>query len=399
MVFGISDDFVINMIWVIVSFSLFIFFYPRLMVAQMVLVLERSAIMLENFRHSGKNIVLRKISKNPTREIREAVSNFLEFFLIGPVTTDPFGIMKKIENVVVMHDKKMNYFADQVAPKMPKEEKANLVMSLSGAMTLNQIAKIVRHFVETVKKTKNLQIAMMLQMQLPMIEKFSKALLKGTEAFANGWPVGDSVGPLVASYLIGKSPVKEVEDDTIVAKKKIKGKTVYIVRAKGPGGRLGRIGKVIENISKKQKISKIITVDAAGKLEGEKTGSIAEGIGVAIGGIGIDSAYIDNLSAEKGIPLDAVAIKMGQEEAIMPMRTEVLDAVPNVIKMVEKNIANTKGNNIVVVGVGNCVGVGNNEESAKKISEEIRRIAKIVKVNEEKEKKHENSFAHRFLGM
>ena len=38
-------------------------------------------------------------------------------------------------------------------------------------MGLRQISKIVRHYVETAKKFKNLQIAMVLQMQLPIIEK------------------------------------------------------------------------------------------------------------------------------------------------------------------------------------------------------------------------------------
>ena len=42
-------------------------------------------------------------------------------------------------------------------------------MGLSGAVSLHSIAKIVRHYVETVRKTKNLQLALMLQMQLPMM--------------------------------------------------------------------------------------------------------------------------------------------------------------------------------------------------------------------------------------
>lgn len=395
---GLSNDIIGNAVYFLLFF-VFIFFYPRIMITQMLWSLERSAVMLENLTHKGKNIVLRKISQKPSKEIRDAVTNFLDFFTIGPISTDPYGIMKKIENVMSMHDKKMNYFAKQVAPKMSAEESANLVMSLSGAMTLHQIAKIVRHIVELVRKTKNLQFALILQMQLPLIEKISKAMLKGTEAFANGWPVGDSVGPIVASHLIGKSKANEIEEDTIVVKKKIKGKNVYIIRAKGPGGRLGRLGKSVEKIAKRQKLAKIITVDAAGKLEGEKTGSIAEGIGVAIGGIGIDSSYIDNISAEKNIPLDAVAIKMSQEEAIMPMTNEVLNTVPKVIQMVEKNIAETRGNNIVVVGVGNCVGIGNDVDSAKKAMEEIKRIAKIVKKREDEEKKENKSVIAKLIGM
>ena len=59
---------------------------------------------------------------------------------------------------------------------------------------MRQIAKIVRHNVELAKKFKNLQIAMILQMQLPIIEKIAESELKGAQAFVSGWPIGDSIG-------------------------------------------------------------------------------------------------------------------------------------------------------------------------------------------------------------
>jgi hypothetical protein len=229
-------------------------------------------------------------------------------------------------------------------------------------------------------------------MQLPLIEKISKALLKGTEALTNGWPIGDSVGSLVGAHLIGKSRAKEVEEDTIVAVKKLKGRTIFVVKAKGPGGRLGKLGKVVEKLVKRQKISKIITIDAAVKLEGEKTGGIAEGVGVAIGGIGVDRAYIENISTKQGIPLDSYVIKMSQEEAIQPMQKEILLAVPKVVKMVEENIKNSRGK-IIVVGVGNSCGIGNNEKDAQKAEKLINDVLKIMKKRKEEEKEKESKWS------
>ncbi len=283
-----GQDFFSQIFFFILFFG-FIFFYPRLMLMQVMFQLERSVRMLEDFSHKGKSIAVHKVSKSPSKSIRESISNFMEFFVIEPVSIDPYGIMPKIEHLMNLSEKRFKYFVKSIAPKLSEEEKANMTMTLAGAISLNQIMKIVRHFVEIVKKTKNLQIAMLLQMQLPFIEKISKAMLKGTEAFANGWPVGDALGPLVASHMIGDSRAKNIADDeTIVVKKRIKGRNVFIIRARGPGGRLGKLGKAVEILSKKRKVAKIISIDAAAKLEGEKTGSIAEGIGEAIGGIGVD---------------------------------------------------------------------------------------------------------------
>lgn len=352
--------------------------------------LDRSVRMLEGLTVNAKKIVIRKVSKKPSQKVKEAISNFLEFFMIEPISLDPYGIIRKLEHITTLSEKKFKYFAKNIAPNLDSEAQANLVMGLSGAISLNQVTKIVKHFVELVRKTKNLQYGMIIQMQLPLIERIAKALLKGTEALTNGWPIGDSTGSLVGAHLIGKSRTKEIEEDTLLARKKMKGKKVFVIKAKGPGGRLGKLGRAVEKLIKRQKIAKIITIDAAVKLEGEKTGSIAEGIGVAIGGIGVDRAYIEDIATKEEIPLDSVVIKMSQEEAIMPVRKEVLSSVPKVVKLVEENIAKTKQKgNIIVVGVGNCSGIGNDEKAAKQAEEEIKKIIKIVKKREEEEKKKE----------
>jgi hypothetical protein len=360
---------------------------PLLMLYQALGRLEQKAFMFESLAIKGKKFVVSKISKTPTRELKNEIDQFLEFFMIEPVSLDPFGIINKIEHIVDLWEDKFKIFVKQIAPKANEEEQANLVSALSGAMSLHQVAKVVRHFVETIKKTKNLQLALILQMQLPMIERIAKALLKGTEGLANGWTLGDGIGSLIGAHLIGSSRTKEFDDETLIARTRIKGKNITIIKAKGPGARLGKLGKAVESIIKKEKISKIITIDAAAKLEGEKTGGIAEGVGVAIGGIGVDRAYIENLAVQNNIPLDCIAIKMSQEEAFMPMKREILDSIPKVIKLVEKDIASAKGN-ILLIGVGNTCGVGNNKKDAEKAEELIKKVLAIVKKrNEEEEKK------------
>ncbi len=368
-------------------FIVFLFIYPRLLISQMLWKLEQTARELEGMTSSAKKIVTRKVSNNPSRELKDAVSNFLEFFIIEPVNLDPYGIVKKIEHVVDQSEEKFKYFVKKIAPKFDSEAQADLTMGLSGAISLNQISKIVRHYVEMVKKMKNLQYGLIIQMQLPLIERISKALLKGTEALTNGWPIGDSIGPYIAAGMIDKG-LREVEEDIVASKKRIKNRDVIIMKAKGPGGRTGKLGKAVEKIVKKQKISKIITIDAAAKLEGERTGSVAEGVGVAIGGIGVDRVYIENIATQKDIPLDSFLIKMSAEEAIMPMRLEILNATPKVVKAVEENIAeSSRGGKIIVVGVGNTSGVGNDKKSAKEAELTIKKIIHKVNIQEKEEEK------------
>lgn len=373
-----------NILWFI-FFIFFMFFYQKIMITQMLWKFEQTAEMLEGMAVKGKKIVLKKISKKPDKKLDENVSNFLEFFMIEPVNLDPYGIMKKIEHLTNLEEKRFKYFVKEIASSLDEESQANLVMGLSGAISLNQVAKVVRHYVEMIRKYKNLQLAMLLQMQMPMIERIAKALLNGTESLSNGWPIGDCAGSLVVAHMIGDQKAKEIEEDTVMAVKRMKGKNVYFIKAKGPGGRLGRLGKSVERIIKKNKIAKIISVDAAAKLEGEKTGSVAEGIGVAIGGIGVDRSYIENLAVQKNIPIDSVVIKMSQEEAIQPILNEIISATPRVIKIIENNVKKTRGN-VIVVGVGNTAGVGDNKKSAEEAEKLAKNILKIVK-GRKKEKK------------
>src|SRR3989338_5072160 len=149
--------------------------------------------------------------------------------------------MKKIEHLVKLSERRFKHFIESVAPKFDSETQADLMMGMSGAISLHQISKLVRHFTELVRKTKSFQLAIIIQMQLPFIERISKALLRGTEALTNGWPIGDSIAPYVVEHMIDK--YKEFDEETIIAKKRAEGRDVIFIRAKGPGGRTGNLGK------------------------------------------------------------------------------------------------------------------------------------------------------------
>ncbi|MHA1972635.1 MAG: DUF1512 family protein [Candidatus Hodarchaeales archaeon] len=363
------------------------FAYPKLMIYQKILKLENSATKLVSMFTKTQNIILKKINKKSDKNLKQRVRSFMQFFVINPVNLDPYGILKKFEFLSDQEKDRFEYFVDEIIPELDEEEKANLMMALSSSMRLFQITKVVKHFLELTKKTKSQYYAMMLEMQLPMIEETAKSLTEGTEALSNGWMIGDSIGPFVAANLIGNSRVKEIDEGTVISRRKYKRRDVIVIKAKGPGGRTGNPGRVLEKLSKKEKISKIITIDAAAKLEGERTGTIAEGVGVAMGGIGVERSYIEDIAVKNKIPLDSIIVKMAEKEAIMPMTEPVLEATPKVLKILDETIERTKEKGtIVVIGVGNTSGVGNSKKDALKSKDEMKKIIKRIKSEDKKKR-------------
>jgi hypothetical protein len=376
--------------WILWFFFLiiFFFFYPRLMVSQIMWKLERTARDLEVMSDKAKKYVMNQITEKPDKRIRDSINRFFEFFMITPVGLDPFGYVPKLDHMLENQRDRFEYFVDQVAPKMDKEKQANIQMGLAGGITVHEISKVVRHYVELVRRTKNIQIAMVLQMQLPLIERIAKAMFKGTKALSKGEPIGDGLGPLVAADLIGSRKTSEVEKDIVMARIPMDGRNLLVLKAKGPGGRIGFPGKAVSKLVKKQRVERIISIDAAAKLEGEKTGSLAEGVGVAMGGPGVERTFIEDIVVKKRIPLDSIVVKMSQEESIMPMRKVIKDALPEVRKSLKRSLERTKkGDTVIVVGVGNTSGVGNDGDSVKKVSEWVEQNERKIKEMERKKKK------------
>ncbi len=384
-----SDIF--SIIWILVFFFM-MFFYPKLLLYQILARFLRTSKLLDSLAEAGNRRILSKIKGGKDEESK--IRTFLDFFIITPVSLDPFGIIKKLEHIINQEFSKFKYFADRVAKNLNEEEKWNFISALSAQMALHQISKVIKHYIHLIEKTKSYQLGLIVQMQLPLIEKYSKSLQKAVEAFLNNQPIGDSAGPLLAALMM-KNRTKEI-NDVVYSIEKINGKKVIVVKAKGPGARVGRLGRAVEELIKKFKVEKIITVDAAVRLESEKTGEIAEGVGVAIGGIGVEKAIIEEIATNKKIVLDSYLIKMSQEEALYHMKEEILNAVLEVKRRVEENIKESREKVIMVVGVGNTCGVPNNNK-LEDVIEKIRKGSRDIKKWEEEEKKKEKeSFG---LGM
>jgi hypothetical protein len=371
-----GGDWLSTIIWFIL-FIIFIFFGPRLMTTQTILKLEKEVSELEGMAEKSKSYILKSISKKSKKNAKNEINNFMEFFAVTPIGTDPYGIMKKLDHIIRNYDNRFRYFVDQIIPDAPKEKKKNIKNALSGAITTHQIAKIVRHYLELIKKYKMFQLAMVIQMQIPLITRIAKAAMRATHAFVDGIPIGDGIGPLVTASLI-KEKVKKFEDEEfVIVKTKMNGKDVWISKAEGPGASTGYPGKFLIKFFKKQKIDRIITVDAGLKLEGEKTGTVAEGVGIAMGGIGVDRYEIEEIAVKRNIPLDAIAIKVSDEEALEPMKKEIFDSIPRAVDAIKSSLERAKKNEkILIIGVGNTCGIDNDFKTIKEVEKKVKKHTK-----------------------
>jgi hypothetical protein len=377
-----------QIIWALLFFA-FILFYPRFMMYKMIADIEVVAEMIEGYTRRAVGLI-EEVSKEKggsKADPRPAIERTLDFFLIPPVDLDPYGILNKIEHLIDKTEDRLTGVVDQISPGADKVWRANTLSLLKGGIGLNMMAKIVRHYAEFVKKTKNLQIAMVVQMSLPLIKKVARAQMKGVEAIAEGKPIGDSIGPLVAAWLSRGCTSYEIARDVVCCETEIKGRRAYILKADGPGATLGKLGDAVKTLVEEKDIKKIITIDASLKLEGEKTGKVSEGIGAAIGDPGPEKAKMEEAALKKDIPLEALAIKMSVEEAISPLCDDISGSKDWAVELVTEGIERVpEGGEVVVVGVGNTCGIGNSPESVK-----------ALKCPKRKEEEEEESLADKII--
>jgi hypothetical protein len=302
-----------------------------------------------------------KISVKPSIDPSEKIDKFLEYFTIMPVDLDPNGIIGKLDHIMRIKDERIRSEIKRMADGITDTHTSRVENILEAATALNMIFKVVRHFYLMGKRTTNMFILVQLQMVMPLLLQEAEALQNGISAFKNGQPIGDSIGPMVVGKMMIGKEKKLISRETLYTEDEYQGRKLYLLKAEGPGGAVGRPGEGVQRLAGEMglKIDAIIMIDAALKLEGEKTGAVAEGIGAAIGGIGVERYQIEDIATRFNIPVYAVIVKESIQDAISIMRKEISDSFDKVSNTVFKVIEDKTfvGQSILVVGVGNTLGV------------------------------------------
>jgi len=345
-------------------FFVFLFYGQRFQMQIMLREVESSLHKLRYIKDEGRKIAIETIKEigKPQTDPTARADRFLEYFTITPQSLDPAGVVWKLEHILDVRDVRFKDEVKLMAPSADETQTYNLENTLEAAMALNYIYKVIRHFYLLGKKTLSLYIIMQIQMTLPLIMREAEAYANALKAFAHGQPIGDGGGALVAAKLMHGYETRKIPKDNVGATVPIEGRTAYVIKAEGPGGNVGKPGDAIKTIIEENegKIATIVMVDAALKLEGEEVGEVAEGVGAAIGGPGVDQFKIEESILKYRIPINAVIIKEDIGDAVSPMRKEIFDAADKAVERIKQVILERtkEGDKVIIVGVGNSIGIG-----------------------------------------
>jgi len=346
------------------SFILFILFGQKIQLWTMLWNMSGALKKLELMKSEAKALTVKTFSEigKPKEDPAPRLNALLEHFFISPVDMDPAGVVWKLDHLLDVRDSKFKDDVRRIAPEADEVQVNNLENLVEGALALNTVYRIVRHYYLLGKKTQSFYLILQLQMILPLIMQEAEALVGATKAFAQGQPIGDGIGSLVASKLMRDSDKRKVEKDIVASEIMLDGRHVVALKAEGPGGNVGKPGDAIRQLIEERegKVALVVMVDAAVKFEGEKTGEISEGTGAAIGGVGTERFKIEEEASKYKIPVYALIVKESIQEAVMPMRKEITEAADKVIAKIKSLIQERtkEAETIIVAGIGNTIGIG-----------------------------------------
>jgi hypothetical protein len=342
----------------------------RIQMWQWLRQIEASLLELEQMKKESTQKAIDTFKKfgRPEEEVEKELARWLDYFTIMPVDLDPAGILKRLDHLLDERRDRFQEFVSELAPEGVTFEHQSLENTLEVTQVLDLIYRVVRHFYLIGKKTGSQIMIMQIHMQLPDIMRLAKAYFDALDAFAEGKPIGDGIGPLVVTRFAreyGGTPdnyIHEISREVGYYPIEVEGRTVYALRATGPGGTVGKPGFAVKKLvdDNKGKIARIITIDAALKLEGEDLGRVSEGTGAAIGDPGPEKHAMEQTATENDIGIEAIVIKEDEAAAVGVMDKMILDSVPEVIARIKTSILKrTKpGDKVILAGIGNTIGIG-----------------------------------------
>lgn len=360
--FGLNDETnpIMMLIW-IVPIIIFVFYGQRIQLAITSGEIKKGIKKLEDYKTQSRNELIDYIKKNmsPKDDPTKKIDRFLDYFTIMPVDMDPNGIVSKVRHIVRAREDYSREHVKSLSPQTSDLELTKIQTLLEIATSLQMIYKVINHLYLTAKKQNNYPLILPLQMILPFILEEAEAMHKAIPAFKMGQPIGDGIGPMVVGKMMLDTKKESIAFQTVLSEIQYDERKLFLLKAEGPNSTVGRLGDAVESIVSKNKPDIIIMVDAALKMEGEESATIAQGFGAAIGGIGTERFQIEDIATKNNIPIFAIVIKQSVKEAITLMTKEIADKADNVRSQIYEMIHdNTEpGQSILLIGVGNTMGV------------------------------------------
>jgi len=360
--FGMGDDSnpLMMLIWIL-PIILFVFYGQRIQLIITSGDIKKKLVQLEQFRNDSRSELIEYIKKDLAvkDDVTQKLDRIFDYFTIMPIDIDPNGIIPKIHRLIRSREDTTRKQIQSLLSEIDTMEITKIQNLLEIVTYLQLLHKIVRHLFLTAKKQNNYPLILPLQMMLPFIMEQAEALKDAIPAFKLGQPIGDGIGPLVVGEMMLDTKKQKAEFETVYSESKFEGRKLILLKAEGPFATVGRPAEAAEFLVEKYKPNIIVMIDAALKLEGEDSGTVSQGFGAAIGGIGTDRFKIEELATKFDIPIFSVVVKQSVKEAITLMKKEIANQTENVKSQVHEVITDNtiNGQTVLVIGVGNTLGV------------------------------------------
>ncbi|WP_371805776.1 DUF1512 family protein [Candidatus Lokiarchaeum ossiferum] len=313
------------------------------------------------------------------REIEVFIREMLDFFVLSPSTIEPH-IYQKMHFLMSRREERFHQLIKKFLPNIDDLSLTKITSLLNTTIELDSLCKNVRHNLIVGEKTKSYLFLLQTASEISQTMLTAKAYVRALDSFMGTSPIGDSIGPLAVKNFVLDNITKkypsgdELEqdfkfNDIIFEEIMFKSRNCICGRPIGPESRVGKPGDALESLlnklnSENRQIALIITIDAFLRLEGEKSGTVAQGLGVAIGAgknTNIDKFQIESIALKQNpsIPLEAIVCRESIVEAVQPMTEEILGAVPKIVRLLKQIIRSQTEpqDNIIILGIGNAIGI------------------------------------------
>ena len=357
---GDDSDPIMMLIWIL-PIILFVFYGQRIQLWVTSSDIKKGIKKLDGYRNESRLELINYVKHNldakddPVKKI----DKFLDYFTIMPVDMDPNGIVEKVRHTVRSREDYTRAHVLSLSPEMGEIELTKVQTLLEIASSLRMIHKIINHMFLTAKKQNNYPLILPLQMILPFIMEQAESMKDAIPAFKTGQPIGDGIGPMVVGQMMLSAEKETVAFQTILAKSEFEGRSLFLLKAEGPGSTVGRPADALEHVMSNNSLDAVIMVDAALKMEGEDSATVAQGFGAAIGGIGTEKFQIEEIATNAHIHVFSIVVKQSVKEAITLMTKDIADKADDVrLQVYDMILENTvRGQSVAIIGVGNTAGV------------------------------------------
>lgn len=359
---GTDYGWIMQLLWIGMMFVL-MFYGQKIQLFQISASLEAQLMKFKALRnHTRKKAIehIKEVGKG--KDIEKRVDElFLNYITISPNNMDPSEIVEKVEHILNTRDYHWEEEVKLIAPKASAVERKNIENILECAFAVDFLYRYARHWFLMGKKSGISIFLVQAQMIMGILFGEAKSYCGALSGFFKGCPIGDGIGPMIVTEILNGKKTKEIAKETMMGETKIRGRTVYLIKAKGTGGSCGNVDEAIKTVLQKEpKVSLVIMIDAGLMGEGDKRGGVIEGVGAAIGGSGTERFRIEEITTKYKIPCHCFVVKETLKDAISPMKKEIADASSEVIARIKRLLSRMtqKGDKIIIVGVGNTIGIG-----------------------------------------